>query len=172
MNIKKIFYSEKKYFEGPFVYKPDVFYDKRGFFLESCNIKTLKENIAPLCSINPEEFNFVQENHSFSKKGVLRGLHYQESPFSQGKLVRCVAGEVFDVIVDIRINSPSFGKWAGINLSARNFNQLWVPIGFAHGFLAIEDQTELFYKTTNYWKKDHEKVLDGMTLLLTLNGQL
>lgn len=100
---------------------------------------------------------FVQDNHSKSSKGVLRGLHYQLEPHAQGKLVRCVAGEVFDVAVDIRKSSPTFGKWVGVYLSAENKRQLWIPEGFAHGFVTISEEAEFVYKTTNYYSPQHER---------------
>ena len=159
MNVEKVFYEKDKSFHGPLLIKPDIFCDKRGFFLESWNKNTFKNLIKKNIKTIPKNFEFVQDNHSCSKKGVLRGLHFQAEPYAQGKLVRCLSGKVFDVLVDIRENSISFGNWAGIFLSAKNFNQLWIPQGFAHGFLAISDNSELLYKTTNFWKKDYEKTI-------------
>ena len=104
--------------------------------------------------------NFVQDNHSKSSKGVLRGLHFQKNPFAQGKLVRCTFGRIFDVAVDIRTNSPTFGKWVGEFLSSENKKQLWVPVGFAHGFLTVSNIAEVQYKTTNYYKKSHEGTIN------------
>ena len=131
--------------------EPKVFGDARGFFFESFNQKVFDEAAgAPI--------TFVQDNHSRSARGVLRGLHYQiKNP--QGKLVRVVAGEVFDVAVDIRRNSPTFGRWVGEVLSAENKKQLWVPPGFAHGFLTLADDTEFLYKTTDYWYPEHERCI-------------
>lgn len=126
------------------IFEPKVFGDDRGFFFESFNQKIFEEAV-------DRKVEFVQDNHSKSSKGVLRGLHYQLPPFAQGKLVRCVAGEVFDVAVDIRKESPTFGKWVGINLSAENKRQLWIPEGFAHGFLVLSESAEFAYKTTNYY---------------------
>ena len=100
---------------------------------------------------------FVQDNHSFSKKGVLRGLHYQISPFSQGKLIRVISGEIFDVAVDLRENSKTYGMSVSVNLSAKNKKQLWIPEGFAHGFLTLSKNAEVIYKTTNYFSRDHER---------------
>lgn len=126
------------------IIEPKVFGDERGFFYESYNQAALEAAIGtPL--------NFVQDNHSKSKKGVLRGLHYQAEPHAQGKLVRCVAGEVFDVAVDIRRDSPTFGQWVGVNLSAENKRQLWIPAGLAHGFLVLSESAEFLYKTTDYY---------------------
>lgn len=134
------------------IFEPKVFGDERGFFFESFNHKLFEEAVG-------YPVNFVQDNHSKSLKGVLRGLHYQLSPYEQGKLVRCVAGEVFDVAVDIRKSSQTFGKWVGFHLSAENKRQMWVPEGFAHGFLALEDDTEILYKTTNYYSSSSERSL-------------
>ena len=132
------------------IFQPTVFNDERGFFFESFNKKFFQE------SIN-SKIEFVQDNHSRSSKGVLRGLHYQLDPFAQGKLVRVVTGEVFDVAVDIRVNSKNFGKWFGAKLSAANKKQLWIPRGFAHGFLTLSDSAEFLYKTTNFYDKQSER---------------
>ncbi|HCJ9453886.1 TPA: dTDP-4-dehydrorhamnose 3,5-epimerase [Escherichia coli] len=132
------------------IIEPKVFKDERGFFFESFNQKKFEEAVG-------HTVNFVQDNHSKSVKGVLRGLHYQEEPYAQGKLVRCIVGEVFDVAVDIRKNSPTFGKWVGVNLSAENKQQLWIPEGFAHGFLVLSETAEFVYKTTNYYNISSEK---------------
>ena len=130
--------------------EPRVFEDERGHFFESYNKKTLKD-----LGI---DYEFVQDNHSRSKKGVLRGLHYQiQKP--QGKLVRVIEGEVFDVAVDIRKSSPTFGKWAGFNLSASNKRIAWIPPGFAHGFLTLSDAAEFLYKTTDYWAPEYERCI-------------
>lgn len=129
---------------------PDVYEDERGFFYESFNQKKFNEAV-------DQDVIFVQDNHSNSKKGVLRGLHYQESPFSQGKLVRVVFGQVFDVAVDIRKGSETYGHWVAEVLSAENKNQLWIPDGFAHGFLTLSNEAELLYKTTNFYNKDLER---------------
>ncbi len=132
------------------LFEPRVFEDERGHFFESYNKKTLKE-----LGI---DYEFVQDNHSRSKKGVLRGLHYQiQQP--QGKLVRVIEGEVFDVAVDIRKSSPTFGKWAGFNLSAQNKRVAWIPPGFAHGFLTLSDVAEFLYKTTDYWAPEYERCI-------------
>lgn len=131
------------------IFEPKVFGDERGFFMESFNQKVFEEAVG-------RKVEFVQDNHSKSSKGVLRGLHYQLEPYAQGKLVRCVVGEVFDVAVDIRKSSPTFGKWVGVNLSAENKRQLWIPEGFAHGFLVLSDTAEFVYKTTNYYMPSAE----------------
>ncbi|AUV18985.1 MULTISPECIES: dTDP-4-dehydrorhamnose 3,5-epimerase [unclassified Aeromonas] len=131
------------------IFEPKVFGDERGFFFESFNHKLFEEAVGYPVS-------FVQDNHSKSSKGVLRGLHYQLPPHAQGKLVRCVAGEVFDVAVDIRKSSPTFGQWVGVHLSGENKRQLWIPEGFAHGFLTLSDTAEFLYKTTNYYAPQSE----------------
>jgi dTDP-4-dehydrorhamnose 3,5-epimerase len=131
------------------IIEPKVFGDARGFFFESFSAKDFSEHVA-------SGIQFVQDNHSRSVKGVLRGLHYQVQ-HAQGKLVRVVDGEVFDVAVDIRRSSPNFGKWMGVNLSAENKRQLWVPAGFAHGFFVLSDSAEFLYKTTDYWLPEFER---------------
>lgn len=130
--------------------EPRRFEDARGFFFESWNARTFAEH-----DIHGP---FVQDNHSGSAKGVLRGLHYQIAQ-PQGKLVRVVRGAAFDVAVDIRRNAPSFGRWAGIELSAENGRMLWIPPGFAHGFLSLEDDTELLYKCTDFYAPEHERCI-------------
>ena len=120
------------------ILEPEVFGDERGFFMESFNQKVFEEAVG-------RKVEFVQDNHSKSIKGVLRGLHYQLEPYAQGKLVRCVVGEVFDVAVDIRKSSGTFGKWVGVNLSAENKRQLWIPEGFAHGFVVLSDEAVFNY---------------------------
>jgi dTDP-4-dehydrorhamnose 3,5-epimerase len=134
---------------GVLIIEPKVFGDERGFFFESFNQKLWHEKTGIKAS-------FVQDNHSRSEKNVLRGLHYQiKQP--QGKLVRVISGEVFDVAVDLRKGSPNFGKWGGEILSAENKRQLWVPEGFAHGFLVLSDNVEFLYKTTDYWAPEYER---------------
>ena len=137
------------------IIEPTVFSDERGWFMESFNEKSFHDELTKLGLSIPNEF--VQDNHSFSNKGVLRGLHYQIAPNAQGKLVRVTQGSVFDVAVDIRRESPTFGKWVGVELSDENHKQLWVPEGFAHGFLTLEDNTHFLYKTTNYYSKKCER---------------
>lgn len=132
------------------IFEPAVFGDERGFFFESFSQKKFDEAVG-------RHVDFVQDNHSKSSKGVLRGLHYQLNPYAQGKLVRCVAGAVFDVAVDIRKQSPFFGQWIGVELSSENKRQLWIPEGFAHGFLTLIDNTEFVYKTTNFYSKENER---------------
>ena len=135
-----------------FVIEPRVFGDERGFFFESFNEKAFN-------AATGNSLPFVQDNHSRSVKGVLRGLHYQLPPKAQGKLVRVVQGEVFDVAVDIRKDSPTYGQWVAEVLSADNKKQLWIPPGFAHGFLTLSDTAEFLYKTTDYWSPEHERAI-------------
>jgi dTDP-4-dehydrorhamnose 3,5-epimerase len=134
------------------IIEPQVFGDDRGFFMESFNQKRWEE------ATGLNEI-FVQDNHSKSCKGVLRGLHYQLPPFSQGKLVRCVSGEVFDVAVDLRKNSDNYGQWVGEILSEENKRQLWIPEGFAHGFLVLSETAEFLYKTTEYYAPEYERCI-------------
>lgn len=135
---------------GPLILEPKVFGDERGFFLESWNAEAFAQ--AGL------DLTFVQDNHSRSQKGVLRGMHFQ-NPGPQGKLVRVVRGAVFDAVVDLRRSSPSFGKWTGVVLSAENKRMFWVPEGFAHGFLTLEDDTDFLYKCTAPYAPQHEQSL-------------
>ncbi|GJH35688.1 dTDP-4-dehydrorhamnose 3,5-epimerase [Paraburkholderia azotifigens] len=131
------------------IIEPKVFGDSRGYFYESFNAREFAESVET-------DVEFVQDNHSRSAKGVLRGLHYQIE-HAQGKLVRVVEGEVFDVAVDIRKSSPNFGKWVGVVLSTENHRQLWVPPGFAHGFVVLSESAQFLYKTTDYWYQAHER---------------
>lgn len=131
------------------IFEPKVFGDERGFLFESFNQKVFEKATGL-------KRNFVQDNHSRSRRGTLRGLHYQLPPMEQGKLVRVTQGEVFDVAVDIRRSSPTFGQWVGVLLSAENNRQTWIPEGFAHGFMTLSETAELLYKTTNYYSPQHE----------------
>jgi dTDP-4-dehydrorhamnose 3,5-epimerase len=135
---------------GVLILEPKVFGDERGFFMESFNQKAFNEAVG-------HEVTFVQDNHSRSAKGVLRGLHYQLAPHAQGKLVRVTQGAVFDVAVDIRQGSSAFRKWVGVELSAENFRQIWIPPGLAHGFLALSDIAEVLYKATAAYAPQHER---------------
>jgi dTDP-4-dehydrorhamnose 3,5-epimerase len=134
------------------IIEPKVFGDERGFFFESFNQKSFQ-------SATGLDVEFVQDNHSKSARNVLRGLHYQTAPHAQGKLVRVVQGEVFDVAVDIRQGSKTFGQWLGLTLSAENKKQLWIPPGFAHGFLTLSETAEFLYKTTDYYSPVHERCI-------------
>lgn len=135
---------------GLVLFEPKVFGDDRGFFYESYNQQSFEDAVGYPVS-------FVQDNHSRSLHGVLRGLHYQLPPHAQGKLVRVVQGEVFDVSVDIRKSSPTFGQWSGVVLSAQNKCQLWIPEGFAHGFVTLSDCADCLYKTTRYYAPQSER---------------
>ena len=138
--------------DGVLLLEPQVFSDSRGCFFESWNA----HRFAELTGVATE---FVQDNHSISHRGVLRGLHYQLPPQAQGKLVRVVQGAVYDVVVDLRRHSPHFGHWAGFELSAANRQLLWVPPGFAHGFLSLADDSVTLYKTTAYYSPEHERCI-------------
>jgi dTDP-4-dehydrorhamnose 3,5-epimerase len=138
----------------PLLITPRLFGDDRGFFYESWNQRSFAQALGLPQGQAPA---FVQDNHSRSAKGVLRGLHYQLPPHPQGKLVRCIVGEIFDVAVDIRRSAPTFGQWVGASLSAENHQQLWVPEGFAHGFLTLSGHAEVLYKTTDFWSKECER---------------
>jgi dTDP-4-dehydrorhamnose 3,5-epimerase len=134
------------------LFQPRIFSDDRGFFFESFNNKEFQN----ATGLNEK---FVQDNHSKSTKGTLRGLHYQLDPMAQGKLIRVISGEVYDVAVDIRKDSPTFGHWVGEIISEENKKQLWIPPGFAHGFITLSEHAEFLYKTTNYYSPEHEKCI-------------
>lgn len=146
------------------VIEPKVFGDQRGFFFESFNQDAFN-------SVTGLKVSFVQDNHSRSAKGVLRGLHYQIQ-HAQGKLVRVVAGEVLDVAVDIRRSSPTFGQWVSVLLSAENHKQLWVPAGFAHGFVVLSETADFLYKTTDYYAPQYERCIRWNDADLNINWQL
>ena len=135
--------------EGVLILEPKVFGDARGFFMESFNQKSFDAAVG-------HKVEFVQDNHSRSAKGVLRGLHYQLPPHAQGKLVRVTRGSVFDVAVDVRAGSPTFGRWVGVELSGENHRQLWIPPGMAHGFLVTSESADFLYKTTDYYAPQAE----------------
>lgn len=141
---------EKTLLEGVVIISPDVFADERGFFMETFQEKRYQELLG-------SDICFVQDNISCSKKGVVRGLHYQAPPFAQGKLVQVVRGRVIDVAVDIRSGSPTFGQHVAVELSGENKKQFFIPVGFAHGFIALEDDTLFSYKCTNVYSKEHER---------------
>lgn len=134
------------------LFEPKVFPDDRGFFMESFNREAFSQAVG-------RDVDFVQDNHSLSARGVLRGLHYQLPPHGQGKLVRAVVGEIFDVAVDIRRSSATFGRWIGVRLSAENRGQLWIPEGFAHGFLTLSERAEVLYKASTYYAPASERSL-------------
>lgn len=148
--------------DGVLILEPRVFGDARGFFFESFNQKLFDDAVG-------HHVEFVQDNHSRSSKGVLRGLHYQHAPHAQGKLVRVTAGSVFDVAVDIRKDSPTFGHWVGVELSAENHRQLWIPPGLAHGFFVLSESADFMYKTTDYYAPSAEGCIrwDDLDLAIT-----
>jgi len=153
-----VYYEELKnsdgiLIKGPLLIKPKVHSDERGYFFESWNQACFNEIIN-------KNINFKQDNQSFSRSGVLRGLHYQLKPYIQGKLVKVVAGKIFDVIVDLRMSSSTFSNWLGIVIDDVNNHQLWVPEGFAHGFLTLSNTAVVQYKVTNYWSSNHEVTLN------------
>ena len=135
--------------EGVLILEPKVFGDERGFFMESFNQKAFNDAVG-------DDVCFVQDNHSRSARGVLRGLHYQRPPYAQGKLVRVTQGSVFDVALDIRKGSATYGRWAGVELSGANHKQMWIPAGLAHGFLVTSDSADFLYKTTDYYAPQAE----------------
>ena len=152
MKITKLQTHTGEQIEGPILIKNNIYKDSRGFFQQLWN----KKEFDNLIESNQ---TFVQDNHSFSIKGVLRGMHYQINPKAQAKLIRCTKGAIFDVIIDLRKNSKTFCKWAGVELNEKNFLQIWIPKGFAHGFLTISEKAEIEYKVTEYWSKDHERTI-------------
>ena len=152
MQVEQLTAASGRVIEGPLLITPQMFGDERGFFFESWNQSRFDEAVgAPI--------TFSQDNHSRSSSGVLRGLHYQLEPEPQGKLVRCPVGAIFDVAVDLRRSSSTFGQWVGAELSAENQQQLWVPVGFAHGFLTLSEAAEVLYKASGYWSKACERSL-------------
>jgi dTDP-4-dehydrorhamnose 3,5-epimerase len=144
------------------LFKPKVFHDERGFFFESFQEKIFNELMG-------KSIKFVQDNHSQSFCGALRGLHYQMPPHAQGKLVRVTSGEVYDVAVDIRKNSPTFGKYVGTLLSDKNHHQLWIPEGFAHGYIALSETADFLYKTTNFYNPEFERSICWNDKTLNIN---
>ena len=149
--IENLFDKDGSQIVGPLLIKPQIFSDQRGDFFESWNKRDFQAFL--------ENVNFVQENQSISSKGVLRGLHYQVHPKGQGKLIMCQNGEIFDVFVDIRCQSETFKKYSFVNISSSNKNILWIPHGFAHGFLSLSENTRVIYKTTEFWDKNSERTI-------------
>ena len=160
---------EQTKIEGLLIIHPQVFGDDRGWFMESFNHQRFAQVLEELNLPVP---TFVQDNHSLSQKGVLRGLHFQKTPYAQGKLVRVVQGRVWDVAVDIRPESKTYGEWVGVELSAENKTMFWIPEGFAHGFIALEDNTQFLYKTTNYYDKESEDAIIWNDPTLAINWPL
>ena len=165
MDIKNLSSNKGNIIKGVCTLNPRVFEDSRGFFYESWNQEIFNNAVG-------EEVKFVQDNHSSSDAGVLRGLHYQLEPKAQAKLVRCTKGAVFDVLVDIRQNSDTYGEWSGIVLNEENKLQFWIPEGFVHGFISLKDFSEVQYKTNEYWDKDHERSLLWKDSDLNINWPL
>ena len=152
MEVNKLKNKENQIINGPLEIKPKIFNDDRGYFYEVWNSKDFKNNI-------DSDISFVQDNQSFSERGTLRGLHYQLNPMAQGKLVRVTKGMVFDVVVDLRQNSKTFKSWTSLVLNCRDKNQIWIPKGFAHGFLTLSREAIVEYKVTNFWKKNLERTI-------------
>ena len=165
MKIEKIKSSKNLFIEGPIILIPDKFSDERGFFYESWNKEIFNLTIK-------RDISFVQDNHSKSTYGVIRGLHFQKKPFEQAKLIRVINGAILDVIVDLRLDSPTFKEWAVIILNKQNRKQLWIPEGFAHGFISLTKQTEVNYKTNNFWNKELERTLIWNDLDLKIDWKL
>jgi dTDP-4-dehydrorhamnose 3,5-epimerase len=140
---------------GPLLLEPKLYADERGFFMESWNQDVFLHILSQ--HHQPHPINFIQDNHSSSRRGVLRGLHYQLNPKAQAKLVRCVRGAIYDVAVDLRFQSPTFGQWVAAELSETNHHQLWIPEGFAHGFITLSDVAVVLYKTNHYWDRTLER---------------
>jgi dTDP-4-dehydrorhamnose 3,5-epimerase len=170
MQVERLHTTAGLALQGPLLLTPQLYGDARGFFFESWNQRSFAAALEADGQHPPQAF--VQDNHSRSSGGVLRGLHYQLPPQPQGKLVRCVHGEIFDVAVDIRHGSPSFGQWVGARLSADNHQQLWVPVGFAHGFLTLSHQAEVLYKTTDFWSQPCERAIRWDDPLLAIDWPL
>ena len=152
MKVNPLRNRENQIIDGPLEIKPKIFNDDRGYFYETWNAKDFEANIN-------SETSFVQDNQSFSERGTLRGLHYQLNPMAQGKLVRVTKGIVFDVIVDLRHKSKTFKSWTSLILNCQDKNQIWIPKGFAHGFLTLSEEAILEYKVTNFWEKDLERTI-------------
>jgi len=153
MNIQYLYSNKGNLLDGPLLLRPNIFEDQRGFFLESWNQNLFDKSVG-------KEVRFVQDNHSSSQKGILRGMHYQTFPYQQSKLVRCLSGSIFDVIVDIRKTSKTFGEWYGIELKAVDHYQLWVPYGFAHGFLSLIQDSVVLYKVDQFRSQNHERIVN------------
>ena len=152
MENKFVFNNFGEIISGPLIIKPKVFKDERGFFQESWNQKEFNNLVN-------SEINFKQDNYSQSVKNVIRGMHYQISPYPQSKLIRCTRGRILDVIVDLRTKSETFGSWGSVELSEDNFLQLWIPKGFAHGFLALDKINNVMYKTDYFWVRKYERCI-------------
>ncbi len=165
MRVETVKSSNNRLINGPIILIPDKYSDTRGYFYESWNKDIFNE-------ILKQEVSFVQDNHSQSKYGVLRGLHFQKGKSAQAKLIRVISGKILDVIVDIRTNSSTFKEWAIIEISKKNKKQLWIPEGFAHGFITVSKIAEVNYKTNNFWDKDSERTIIWNDKDLKINWKL
>ena len=165
MDIKNLSSNKGNILDGVFIFKPLLLEDNRGFFYESWNQSLFNKAVG-------KEVKFLQDNHSLSNAGVLRGLHYQIEPKPQGKLVRCISGSVFDVAVDIRKSSPTFGEWTSIILDNLNKLMIWIPVGFAHGFLALEENSEVLYKASELWSNKHDRSIRWDDKYININWPL
>ena len=165
MDIKNLSSNKGNILDGVFIFKPILFEDNRGFFYESWNQSLFNKAVG-------KEVKFLQDNHSLSNAGVLRGLHYQIEPKPQGKLVRCISGSVFDVAVDIRKSSPTFGEWTSTILDNLNKLMIWIPVGFAHGFLALEENSEVLYKASELWSNEHDRSIRWNDKYININWPL
>jgi dTDP-4-dehydrorhamnose 3,5-epimerase len=161
MKLEKLITNKGLYFDDVRILIPKIFNDNRGYFYESYNKSKF--------DLEVKEAIFCQENHSFSKNNVLRGLHYQSEPYAQAKFVECLVGKVYDVVVDLRKNSATFLNWGGIELSEENHKQIWIPEGFAHGFYTLTDKAHLIYKVNNFWNKDSERTIIWNDSCLEIN---
>ncbi len=165
MDINILSSNKGNILDGVCIIKPKIYKDDRGFFYESWNQQLFNKAVG-------EEVKFLQDNHSSSNVGVLRGLHYQVDPKPQGKLVRCISGSVFDVAVDIRKSSPTFGEWVSIVLDNTNKMMIWIPAGFAHGFLALEENSEVLYKASEFWSNEHDRSIRWNDKNININWPL
>ena len=165
MEINKVFSNKGNPVKGPLIIKPEIFKDNRGLFYESWNQSLFNDKLT-------DSIDFCQDNHSLSNFGVIRGLHYQIYPEPQGKLVRCISGEIFDVAVDIRKTSDTFGEWVSVFLSSQNKDIFWIPVGFAHGFLSLKDNTEVLYKASGRWSKEHDRSIRWNDEKININWPL
>ena len=165
MQIKILKSKKENEINGPLILNPNIFSDNRGFFFESWNAKIFNDIVS-------REVTFVQDNHSLSFKGVLRGLHFQKGNNAQGKLIRVINGTILDIIVDLRSKSNTFKEWTSIVLSSKNRMQLWVPEGFAHGFITLTKTAEINYKITKFWNKESERTIIWNDNNLSINWRL
>ena len=165
MELESVKSSNNLLIDGPVILIPKINIDERGYFYESWNKDFYNK-------ILNREISFVQDNQSLSKHGVLRGLHFQKGRSAQAKLIRVISGKILDVIVDIRINSPTFKEWATVEISKKNRRQLWIPEGFAHGFITVSKKAEIHYKTNNFWDKDSERTIIWNDKDLKINWKL